>query len=313
MIVAKFGGSTLSSYKSLRKLYDTLVAQYNPDELIIVCSAFKGITDSLLKIAYANNKAEAKDKLERILSIHKKVLHHLNIKPDCMRELFIRLRGEVDELSPDNIDTARLDSLLSYGERLSAKIISEVLNKFGIPSISLEPKDISFYTDSNYGNAVPLPESEDLIRERLKEVRGLPVITGYIGITKDGFTTTLGRNGSDYTASYIGSCISADEVHFWKDISSIFDAHPNYIKSPKRVPEITYTQLEILSFFGSKVIHPSTLLPLKNKKIVAKIFNFKNPEEAGTVIKDKISGNSNRFFLSIETDITKISMQTTFT
>lgn len=306
MIVAKFGGSTLAGSKSLKGLIDIVRTRYTGSRIAIVCSAFKGVTDILVKAAYSKDMRTRKSEVERVISIHKKILSHYGIRTDCISDLIDRLRAESSaiyaEFSPE-----RLDNLSSFGERLSAVILSRILTNNGIESVALEPRDISLFTDSNHGNALPLPESDALVKESLLRISRVPVITGFIGITKDGKTTTLGRNGSDFSAAYIGACVNASEVHFWKDVSAIYDAHPGYIKSPKRVTAITYDQLELLSFFGSKIIQPSTLLPLKKKNIPAMVLNCQNPSDAGTAIRSSLSQQDKRFLMSIEKDVVRVT------
>src|SRR3989304_4059822 len=225
MIICKFGGSSVGDAKHIRTVFD-IVKGYLSKKPIVVVSAHKGVTDELIKVAeWALN---GKSKLDGIRHRHATILSELGLPTDIIDERFAELdallRGitMVKELTPRT-----LDYVLSFGERLSSRIIAAYFNKAGIPAEQYDAFDIGMLTDDNFGGATPLPEADTLIKQNIEKIKKLPIITGYIGKTRSGDVTTLGRNGSDYTASIIGAAINADEIQIWTDVDGVMTADPS--------------------------------------------------------------------------------------
>jgi len=188
------------------------------------------------------------------------------------------------------------DYILSFGERLSAPIFSACLNSLGVDSIDLTGGDAGIVTDKNFGRAKPLQKSYEMIKERLEPLLAkgcVPVVTGFIGSTQNGITTTLGRGGSDLTATLIASALDVDEVWLWKEVDGIMTADPKIVPNAKVIPEISYQEAMELSHFGAKILHPKALEPVMRKKIPVRIKNTFNPDVEGTVIGESAKSSKN--------------------
>jgi len=183
------------------------------------------------------------------------------------------------------------DYILSFGERLLAPIFSSALLSIGVDSVALTGGDAGIITDDNFGRARLLPKSYEIIRSRLEPLiaikKTIPVITGFIGATEDGTITTLGRGGSDLTATIIGAALDADEVWLWKEVDGIMTTDPKIVPEARVIPEISYQEAMELSHFGAKILHPRALEPVMKKKIPVRIKNTFNPDAPGTVIKEQ--------------------------
>ena len=156
-----------------------------------------------------------------------------------------------------------LDYVSSFGERFSSRIIAAYFNKQGLKSSPFDAYDVGLLTDDNFGNASPLPEADEAIRSSLTECDGVPVITGYIGMTKDGNITTLGRGGSDFSATIVGGAIEADEVEIWTDVDGVMSADPRVVPGAVLLETISFEEASELAYYGAKVLHPATILPAR--------------------------------------------------
>jgi aspartate kinase len=191
----------------------------------------------------------------------------------------------VGELTPKS-----KDYVLSFGERLSAPIVWGTLRERKLEAQWFTGKEAGIVTDSDFGEASPLTNvTAHQLRERiapLLEKRVIPVVTGYIAATQDGVVTTLGRGGSDFTATLIGAALAADEVWIWTDVDGIMTADPKIIPSAKMLPALSYQEAAEMAIFGAKAMHPRALEPVMKESIPARIRNVFNPENAGTLISD---------------------------
>jgi len=180
-----------------------------------------------------------------------------------------------------------LDAIASLGERLSVRLVAAALRKEGVPAVALDATEF-IVTDDNFVNASPLmEETEKRVRERLLSILEqdeVPVVTGFIGATKEGITTTLGRGGSDYSAAILAYCLDADEVWIWTDVDGVMTADPRIVPEARTIPEISYAEIAELSYFGAKVVHPKTILPAMEKGIPIRILNTFNPSGPNTLI-----------------------------
>jgi aspartate kinase len=196
-----------------------------------------------------------------------------------------------------------LDHLLSFGERLLTPIISYSLLDKGIDSVYLTGQEAGILTDSKYGQARPLIDTTKIrvkhnIDPLLKEKK-IPVITGFIGADQNGNTTTLGRSGSDYTATTIAACIDADEVWLWTDVNGLMTADPHIVKQAKVLREVSFAEAIELSLFGAKYMHPRALEPVMDSKIPIRIRNAFNLSNQGTIISKLPSKSSQKIVKSI--------------
>ena len=293
MKVLKFGGSSVGNPERIENVIKILKS-YKTTRIAVVFSAFQTVTDNLIKLgniakssddSYLELLEEVKKKHIRIVdelipqSKSKKAKLHVD---DLFNDLSEMLKGVylLRELTPRT-----LDYLTSFGERLSCYIISETLNKRGIKSEYLKASDL-IKTDSNFTYAkVDFEKTNKNIRKYFKNHHDkMQIITGFISSNDEGEITTLGRGGSDYTASIFGAALKADEIQIWTDVDGILTADPRKVSDSFPLKAVTYEEAMELSHCGAKVIHPPTMLPALQSKIKIRIKNTFNPEYPGTVI-----------------------------
>ncbi len=302
MKVLKFGGSSVAKPERIKGIV-TILKKYQArgDKFTVVFSAFGGITDLLIDMA---KKAEASDHSymvgyeqfkarhleaaealispERFQAIKPKLLQHCEDLQGVLRGIFL-----VREVS-----MRTLDYVVSFGERMSAFIISHTLDESGVPAEYLDARKV-IRTDKNFGFAkVDFSETETLIANYYREHSDkVQIVTGFIGSSKGGLkagdfglTTTLGRGGSDYTAAILAAGLNAEVIEIWTDVDGVLTADPRKVKKAFTIPTMTYAEAMEMSHFGAKVIYPPTLVPALKKNIPLYIKNTFNPDFIGTFI-----------------------------
>ncbi len=289
----KFGGSSVGNAQRISNVVD-IIKSHLESRPVVVVSALGGITDSLLDIA--TTAAKGKDTstmLEKVISVHYDTINELKLDKEIIADEVTRLRRLVRSLSPlEQITPITLDKLTSFGERMSARIVSARLSQIGIESTAYDAYDLGMVTDSNFGDADILPEAYQKLKENILPKKGVLVITGFIGKSKDGKITTLGRGGSDYTASIIGAAIGAEEIQIWTDVNGIMTADPRIVKTAKSIELVSYNEASELALLGAKVLHPKTILPAIESNIPVRILNTLNPTHRGTIVQNKINTGS---------------------
>ena len=307
-IVMKFGGTSVGTGENIRHVAD-LVTEYakNDCTVAVVVSALAGVTNSLMEIACQAKKSDAKHIetfAKELLQKHqdaistaiksKPIQKEVNqITEKTISELEKVLTGicYVGELTPKV-----KDYVASFGERLSAPIVWGALKDHKTESQWFTGKEAGIVTDSNFGEAEPLMNyTTHLIRERLGPIveKGvIPVVTGFIAADQNGIVTTVGRGGSDYTATILGVALSVDEVWIWTDVDGIMTADPRIIPSAKMLPELSYQEAAEMAIFGAKAMHPRALEPVIEAKIPVRIRSTMHPENTGTLITDADSAKS---------------------
>lgn len=309
MKVLKFGGTSVGSPKRIREIINIIK---DLKDIVVVVSAFGGITDQLIeaaRLAQKNNpkyleelKAIEKRHLESIKELLAKQKHATalkRVKAD-LQELREVLQGIhlIREVSPRTMDL-----IMSFGERLSSYIVAQAANALQLDTRSL------IKTDNNFNNArVQMERTYRNIKEYFAKNKSLHIATGFIGSTDEEETTTLGRGGSDYTASILGAALDAKEIQIWTDVDGIMTADPRKAKKAFTIPEISYQEAMEMSHFGAKVIHPPTMLPALNKNIPIRIKNTMNPDFSGSVISNK--GSKNEYPIKGVSSINNISLLT---
>jgi aspartate kinase len=299
-IVMKFGGTSVATGENIRNVANLVVKNVKQDcKVIVVVSALDGVTDELLEAAGQAQK-EKQDYIQafkqRMLERHCTAVTKAIKKAAIRKEIEGIVRKIIDELEKvltgicyvGELTPKSKDYVLSFGERLSAPIVSGALRDLKANSQSLTGKEAGIVTDSNFGDANPLFNvTMHQLRERLEpllEQNLTPVVSGYIAATQDGVVTTLGRGGSDYTATLIGAALALDEVWIWTDVDGIMTADPRIIPSARLLPELSYQEAAEMAIFGAKAMHPRALEPLMKESIPARIRNVFNPENLGTLI-----------------------------
>ncbi len=290
MIVMKFGGSSLADAERIRDAV-RIVMLNRARHPIVVVSALGGVTDALLKAAKLATEGKGREAAAYVADRHSSVIRDLGIPLTTVDPELSRLSSILAAVSMLNELTPKtLDEVASLGERMSSRIVAAYMRKEGAGAAAHDAYDIGMITDSRFGNADCLPESMRSIRAALsRQGETIPVVTGYIGKDREGSITTLGRGGSDYTASILGAAIGADEIQIWTDVNGIMTADPRVVKGALSIPKVSYSEASELAFLGAKVLHPKTILPAIEKRIPVRILNTFNPSHKGTVVLREIA------------------------
>ncbi|WP_276374028.1 bifunctional aspartate kinase/homoserine dehydrogenase I [Chryseolinea sp. H1M3-3] len=292
MKVLKFGGSSVATPERIQSVIE-IVKPYLSGEVAVVFSAFGGVTDTLIQISSAalEGNLEYKTKLAELEKRHLTAVRELvNVQKQSgilaqvkfmMNELEDVLHG-VYLVKERTVRT--LDYIMSFGERISAYIISEAFKNQGHAAEFLDARKV-IRTDTNFGHAkVDFEVTNKLILDYFKHHPDVQIITGFIGTSESGETTTLGRSGSDYTAAIFAGALRASDLEIWTDVDGMMTADPRKVKKAFTVPEMSYEEAMELSHFGAKVIFPSTMQPAMVNQIPIWIKNTFNPTFRGTVI-----------------------------
>ncbi len=296
MRVYKFGGSSIGSAARIRHVADIIGQGLGETRIVVVVSAIQRVTDLLAETAMLAGKGDPSygTRLGEISELHETIIRELfgDSDPD---EPLGWLRGMVDELGDvlhgvsllRELSDKSLALVLSYGERLSAWIVSRYLRKIGLTSVMVDAREV-IVTDTNHSNAkVDVRSTEKLLRERIRMDDVVPVVTGFIASASDGSVTNLGRGGSDYTATLVGAALHAGEVWIWTDVDGFFSADPRRVRDARVLPEVSYAEAMELSHAGAKVLHPLAVQPAMKSSIPVLIKNSFNPAAAGTRIEQR--------------------------
>ncbi|MGD9911912.1 aspartate kinase [Methanothrix sp.] len=295
-LVMKFGGVSVADGRRLRNVGELVRGFSSGNEIVVVTSALQGVTDDLLECARSSAKygrvSDVDDFIMRLAEKHEQAITDA-ISDEAIRdEIRSDIRKKIDTLEKAYVGICYLgeltprsiDYISSFGEQLSAPILSGVFRDMGIESRYYTGGEVGIITNSDYGNAKPLEKSYSLIAKKLLPIKGIPVVTGFIAMDENGIITTLGRGGSDFSASIIGAAIDADEIWFWKETSGVLTADPKIDPSAKTIPTISYIEAMELSFFGAKVLHPRAIEPAIRKGIPVRVKCTFDPESPGTQI-----------------------------
>ena len=252
-LVLKYGGTSISTAKSIQMVAKQAVHFSAQNKIIVVCSAIGGITDDLIEISESikkENKNKADQLVSKIINRHKQIAKQTIKKPELKKKLLQELDYDFKELVAlidglvllGEVTPRSMDYLNSFGERLSIKLVSYAIRDAGKKSTSLTGKDVGIVTDSNFGESKPLMDTTRLrvsnTLDPLLSKNTIPVIGGFTGADQYGHITTFGRGGSDYTATIIGSCIKADEIWLMSDIDGLMTADPKIVKNAKLLKEV---------------------------------------------------------------------------
>lgn len=323
MLVMKFGGTSVGDAGRIAEVVRIVKRETERDpKIAVVVSAMSGVTNTLLKAAHTaaqGDYAQAEMLCKELLRKHR--LAVLELVKDASRcESLLKQVEEIIEQSSrlcygiyilGEASPRALDAIASVGERLSSRIVAAAMQEVGLDAEAVDAMEL-IVTDNNFTDAaVQMPETVEKTRVRLLPMLNngqIPVITGFIGATREGFTTTLGRGGSDYSGGIMGCCLQADAVWIWTDVDGVMTADPSIVPNAKTLPEITYSEAAELSYYGAKVLHPKTILPLVKDCIPLTIKNSFRPDNPGTLIAART--NSAGTDIKAITSITNVSLIT---
>lgn len=294
MIVYKFGGASVKSSDGIRNI--AKIVSGVKENLFIVVSAMGKTTNAMEIVLEHFMKAERAASLEKLAEVetyHNEIIAELfqdkNAGISAVQPLFDELKNYIKNGVGDDYDRW-YDQLVSYGEVISTKIVSAFLRELHIENSWLDMRQL-LVTDSNFREAnVNMLESEKRLKKAADFSQSQIFIgQGFIGTNMQGKPTTLGREGSDYTAAVAGNLLDAESVTIWKDVPGILNADPRIFPDTVHIPELTYMDAVELAYSGAQIIHPKTIKPLENKQIPLFVRPFGSPAEAGSVIKGQIS------------------------
>ncbi|HYG97910.1 MAG TPA: lysine-sensitive aspartokinase 3 [Terriglobales bacterium] len=307
MIVMKFGGTSVEDAKAIRRVA-CIVRERLPQRPFVVVSAMAKVTDALVAMSRAAGEGERDKALdvsrgvrqrhheaarvllgsEQVSELHDEIESEFNALDELLRGI-----AAVGELTPRSTD-----NVLSYGERLSSKLVTAAFRCHGLNAALVDARQVMI-TDSSHTRA--LPQFESIEHEVHRRVRPLiedgqvPVMGGFIGATAGGVPTTIGRGGSDFSAAIIGAALEADKIEIWTDVDGMKTTDPNLCPDARRIKVISFEEAAELAYFGAKVLHPATLLPAIQKNIPVYVLNSRNPNNQGTRIQARVPRSKNVF------------------
>ncbi len=307
-IVMKFGGTSIATGENIRHVANIVADSVKQGyRVVVVVSALAGITNQLIeeaKQAKKGNEKQIREFTKKLVEKHLAAVTKAIENKHIQKEIEEIIKTTVDELEKvftgicyvGELTSKSKDYVLSFGERLSAPIVWGALRGLKLETQYFTGKEVGIVTDSNFGEANPLMNvTTQQLKERIEpllERSVIPVVAGYIAATQDGVITTLGRGGSDYTATLIGVALAADEVWIWTDVEGIMTADPKIVPSAKMLPKLSYGEAAEMAIFGAKAMHPSALEPVIKEHIPVRIRNVFNPENPGTLIADEQEAKS---------------------
>jgi aspartate kinase len=306
MIVMKFGGTSVGDAAAIDRVA-RIVQERAALRPVVVVSAMARMTDQLLAMGRAAGGGDREAALQ--LSRTARDRHGANAaellggKDNAVRGELEDLFDALDELlrgiaAVGELTPRTSDYLLSFGERLSSRLVTAALGARGLPAALVDSRDV-ILTDSSHTRAVPqMEEIEDRLQARVRPLLDqgrVPVMAGFIGATRNGITTTIGRGGSDFSAAIVGAGLDAERIEIWTDVDGMKTTDPNLCPDAHRIKEISFEEAAELAYFGAKVLHPATVLPAIEKNIPVLVLNSRNPGNKGTRITSAGVRSSNIF------------------
>lgn len=292
MQVFKFGGASVKDAAGIKNLSE-IIRSHKNQPLLIVVSAMGKTTNALEKLteSYFNQNDDVHNIFEEIKNYHFEIIHalfdHQNPVFDEVSNTFVEIDWIIEDEPVDEFNFI-YDQIVSIGELVSSKIIAHYLNSIGLNIKWLDARSY-IQTDNVYREAhINWGKTAELIQKDIPKIleNSFAITQGFIGNTSENFTTTLGREGSDFSAAIFASCLNAESVTVWKDVPGILNADPKLFDDCIKFDELSYTEAIEMTYYGATVIHPKTIKPLQNKQIPLYVKPFLAPHETGTVIKE---------------------------
>lgn len=293
MIVMKFGGSSVANAERIKHVA-SIIKAYKEKKPVVVLSAMGDTTDHLLEAA--DQAVKGIVDVEGVAKLHKETAELLNVNIETIQDLLKELNQLLTGISMlKEISKRSRDYLVSFGERMSVRMMAAYLTKEGIPAKFYDAWDIGILSDSNYMAAELLDSVWNDIPKYLTGYKNgtdveIPIVTGFIAKDVKGNITTLGRGGSDLTATMIGAAMQAEEVQTWKDVDGILTTDPRIVKEAKPVPEVTYEEAQELAMFGAQVLHPRSMVPVRKSGTPVRVKNSYNITSPGSIIVENHTG-----------------------
>jgi len=286
--VMKFGGAALADGACVSRAC-RIVARSESARPVVVVSAHLGVTSLLESVAGA--AAEGLIETEAVRIRHRTLLRQLGLDSELLDRYLDKLRSILGAIrARGSLYPGERDLVLSFGERMSARIVAHALRVAGLSATPVDSFDLGLTTDSNHGQARPLPGGQRIVREALAQVSGIPVVTGFLAKDSCGNLTTLGRNGSDLTAALIAEAVGAREVQFWKSVGGVMTADPLLVPEARVVEQLSWADAAEYAFNGAEVLHPAALAPARRARSAVSLRDVRDPDAPGT----RVSGERSR-------------------
>ena len=309
-LAMKFGGASVGTAAALAQVLSIITREAEHwDRLLIVVSALEGVTDMLLEAAQHARISNQRGYRRIVATLRTRHLALIE-QPPFSSSAHSALRADIDRLLSelleqcqqvadsldDELSPTSSDAVVAVGERLAARMLAALLQQNQLRGVAVDGTDL-LMTDDVHGNANPnLPLTAARVRELLLPMleRGIiPVVTGYIGAAQSGAVTTLGRGGTDYTASVLSTLVAADELWVWVDVDGMMSADPHAVPDARVIPRLNYSEAAELAYFGAKILHAKMIAPLAEKALPLRIKNLFKPQQTGTLVSlDKDGGHA---------------------
>ena len=288
MRIFKFGGASVKDADGVRNVVNVL-QQVGHEKTLVVISAMGKTTNAMEEVvkAYFDNENQLDEKIQFIADYHKTIINDLFAVKN--HEIHHKVNKLIEEFrgflmwnkSPKHAFV--YDQVVGYGELISTTIVSAYLQENGVPNTWLDVREL-IKTDNSFRDAqVNWKKTEQLVQEKV-DLNNLNITQGFLGSEENNFTTTLGREGSDYSAAILGYCLNATSVTIWKDVPGVLNADPRHFEETQKLEQISYREAIELAFYGASVIHPKTLQPLQQKQIPLHVKSFIKPTAEGTTV-----------------------------
>jgi len=311
-LVMKFGGSSVGTTTALSQVLSIVLYESEQwDRLILVVSALDGVTDALIEAAHLaqlGNQRGYRRIIANLRTRHLALIEELPLgttertalQADIDRLLFdlLDIYQTMAQTPADTVVPDKVDATIGVGERLAARIIAALLRQNDLRSVASDATNL-IVTNDTFGNAMPdIRLTRDLVLNNLLPMldrKIIPVVTGFIGVTAKGKPTTMGRGGSDLTASVLGVCAQADEVWIWTAVDGMMTADPREVPGAKVIPTLSYQEVAELAYFGARILHARMVTPLAQERIPLRVKNVYKPQQAGTLIHQANPNRSRNF------------------
>ncbi|WAC40015.1 aspartate kinase [Pedobacter sp. SL55] len=294
MQVYKFGGASIKNIEGIKNVTQ-IIQSFGAKNLLVVVSAMNKTTDKLQELAFAHINGDEKKHqiLESIKDFHFEIIGKLfadtkNPIYNDVANTFVEIEWLLEEDAEDSADYL-YDQIVSIGELVSSKIIAAYLNQQGTLCVWQDARNY-IQTDNNYREAnVQWDKTTNEIQKHLPSYldKGIVLTQGFIGNTSENFTSTLGREGSDYSAAIFSAALDAEKMTIWKDVPGVLNADPKWFDETEKIPQLSYRDAIELTYYGATVIHPKTIKPIQNKGIPLYVRSFIHPEQLGTEISSE--------------------------
>jgi aspartate kinase len=297
VIVVKFGGTSVGDADAIRRAA-AIVASRRERRPIVVVSAMAGVTNTLLALAEQSARGQLIGAIRSVEALRERHMQEAELLlgegPDCA-ELCAEMSALIDELAHltealntlGDVTPRSLDAIASYGEQLSSLLVVAAFKRCGLPAEHIDAREIMI-TDENFTRAEPdvdsIAEASLRVLAPLARDRRIPVLGGFIGSTRHGVTTTLGRGGSDYSAALLGAALQADAIEIWTDVDGMLTADPRVVDGARLLDRVGFDEASELASFGAKVLHPMTIYPAVRLGIPVYVLNSRRPDGKGTLI-----------------------------